>query len=208
MSRMGNTGNGTGDGMGKSTPRASQTSRASHAPLGVRIALIAAAAVLALGACVAAVNLAAVLTFNAATRSLQENLASASEETVDYDTLSALQEQTDAQFDEANTFRPLLLSQIREAIDANSEASRSLTTLAREQLDQQQNGSSDNADTDSSNQDSTEQGGGLTEEQRAQVEELLQSNQSSTGSQDSDTSDSSDTQQEGQSGGTQTPKPW
>ncbi|OZG62294.1 cell surface protein [Bifidobacterium lemurum] len=199
--------------MGKSSspsPRGSQAARTSRAPLGVRIALIAAAVVLAAAACVAAVNLAAVLTFNAATRSLQENLASASEETVDYDTLSALQEQTDAQFDEANTFRPLLLSQIREAIDANRETSYALTVHAREQLDQQQNGSSDD-DTDSSDQDSTDtkQGGGLTEEQRAQVEELLQSNQPSSGTQDSDASDSDGSSDEtGGTTGTQTAKPW
>ena len=205
MSRNGDIDHGNGG----STRVASK----SRAPLGVRIALIAAVVVFAAVACAAAVNLAAVSTFNAATRNLNTNIETAKGDAVDYDKLDALQEQTDAQFDEADAMRPLLLGQIRDAIDANRQTSHALTAYVREQLEQQRSGTGDNASdsTDQNNSSDDKQGGGLTEEQRQQVEDLLKSNQQSTppqNSDSSDSSDSSDTQQEGQTGGTQAPKPW
>ena len=72
----------------------------------------------------------------------------------------------------------------RHAVEGNLNTSRQLTQRTQEEIDRQQQGGTDDqqADQPIDGQDAEEllSGGGLTEEQRQRIEELLQSNQSST----------------------------
>ena len=167
-----------------------KTPRNARLPFGARIALAIAAAVLVLIAGVAGANLSATVTFNRATASLKANIKAAQDESTDMDTLNAQQQQTDAQFAEANSMRAVLLPQIKDAIDANAAASAQLTKITLQQVEAQRNG------TDAQNS---------TDEQKKQVEELMKANQQSTDTQaNTDTSN----QKAEQNAGSGASKPW
>ena len=94
------------------TPQRSehQQSARNHAraPLAVRI-ILAILAVLALaGAVIAIANIQAQHSYNQATRSLNANLKASASPTADWSTLAARQEQTDAQFKEAQSWHAIL----------------------------------------------------------------------------------------------------
>ncbi|NEG88623.1 DUF6466 family protein [Bifidobacterium aerophilum] len=197
--------------------RAGSARGGARAGLAVRVVLgVMAALAIAVGV-VAWVNLRAVSTFNQATQSLSSNIAEASSDTPDYNRLSTLQEQTDAQFDDAAAAGAALLPQIRKAIDTNARVSDKLSQLVRLRLSEQEEGSSSSSssnaessqssDGSSSEGSGTSQDGGLTEEQRKQVEELLKANEQSTPAQsESTTTDESQSETTNNTGNTS--KPW
>ena len=183
-----------------------KTSRNARLPFGARIALAIAAAVLVLIAGVAGANLSATVTFNRATASLKANIKAAQDESTDMDTLNAQQQQTDAQFAEANS---MLLPQIKDAIDANAAASAQLTKITLQQVEAQRNGTdaqnSTDAQSSSTSNGNATKSGNLTDEQKKQVEELMKANQQSTDTQaNTDTSN----QKAEQNAGSGASKPW
>ena len=186
----------------------------ARGPLGVRIALVVASLMLAAVAAVAVVNLAATMRFNQATASLTANIKAAQDPSTDVDTLSARQQQTDAQFAEAGRMRALLMPQVRDAIDANTAISSQLTTITLKQVQMQQNGTGDASDatngqntSGSSNSRNRKQSDGLTEEQRKKVEELMKANQQAAEDQSATTTNKTE-QQATQNKGTGATKPW
>ncbi|KFI52761.1 DUF6466 family protein [Bifidobacterium biavatii] len=190
-------------------PNEGTTVRRTRAGLPMRIALGTLAAIAAAAALIAAVNLRAATTFNQATQSLTEHIAAAKADTPDWSKLNALQEQTDAQFDEAAAASAVLLPGIREAIAANAAVSDKLTALVKRNLDAQQGGSTSSGSGDSSSggndqeQSSDSSSGALTDEQRKQVEDLLKANEQSTPSGKSTSKESTVTNNTGN-----TNKPW
>ncbi|KAA8829224.1 cell surface protein [Bifidobacterium myosotis] len=168
---------------------------------------------LAAVAAVAVVNLAATMRFNQATASLTANIKAAQDPSTDADTLSARQQQTDAQFAEAGRMRALLMPQVRDAIDANTAVSSQLTTITLKQAQLQQDGA---GASDATNRQTTsgasgsrnrKQSDGLTEEQRKKVEELMKANQQAAEDQSATTTNKTE-QQATQNKGTGATKPW
>lgn len=186
------------DGSKVDSPRAS---------LAVRITLVSLA-VLALGvAGVAGVNLIAVTRFNQATASLNSNLTNANNNNTDLDVLSAAQQQTDAQFQDAGSLSFLLLPQLKQAIETNTQVSRQLSQRTQQQIAKQKALVQDNeqqANSDSTENSNAKNSAGLSDEQRKQVEELLKANQQSTPSDSSEQND----EDTGGTENTQTAKPW
>ena len=176
-----------------------------RAPLSTRIALIIVAVFAVLGLACTTVNLYAVYLYNQATESLQTNLETAADDTADLQMLSLQQEQVDSQFDEAGAMSFTLLPQVREAIEQNAATSQELTErLAEELADQQSDSESDDSSSSTALDDENSTASGLTDEQRQQVEDLLESNQASTSSNsDADDDASSDDEKE-----TSSVKPW
>ena len=169
-----------------------KTSRNARLPFGARIALAIAAAVLVLIAGVAGANLSATVTFNRATASLKANIKAAQDESTDMDTLNAQQQQTDAQFAEANSMRAV-----------------QLTKITLQQVEAQRNGTdaqnSTDAQSSSTSNGNATKSGNLTDEQKKQVEELMKANQQSTDTQaNTDTSN----QKAEQNAGGGASKPW
>lgn len=185
----------------------------ARGPLGVRIALVVAALMLAAVAAVAVVNLAATMRFNQATASLTANIKAAQDPSTDVDTLSARQQQTDAQFAEAGRMRALLMPQVRDAIDANTAVSSQLTTITLKQAQLQQDGAGASDATNGQTASGTsgsrnrKQSDGLTEEQRKKVEELMKANQQAAEDQSAMTTNKTE-QQATQNKGTGATKPW
>ncbi len=181
-----------------------ETPRAS---LAVRITLVALA-VLSLGvAGVVSVNLIAVTQFNQATASLNSNLTNASKTATDLDTLSAAQQQTDAQFQDAGSLSFLLLPQLKQAIETNTQVSRQLSQRTQQQIAKQKalvQDSEQQADSESTASSDTKNSAGLSDEQKKQVEELLKANQQSTPSNSSEQNE----EDTGSAENTQTAKPW
>lgn len=167
--------------------RSGEARPAARAALGVRV-LLAVIAVVALGvAGIAGVNLVAVMRFNQATMTLNENLRNAERDDVDLDALGAGQQQVDAQFDDAQALSFLLIPQVREPISRNAEVSKKLTTRTTREIAEQKGQTTTDADQQAAEagtgSGSSGKGGGLTAKQRQQVEELLKANQQSTPSQ-------------------------
>ena len=140
------------------TPQRSehQQSARNHAraPLAVRI-ILAVLAVLALaGAVIAIANIQAQHSYNQATRSLNADLKASASPTADWSTLAARQEQTDAQFKEAQSWHAILAPNLNTRIETNSAMSRTLTERIQAELNNQQAGSS--SAQDSSNTSSSE----------------------------------------------------
>lgn len=193
------------------TPSGIPVRRKARAPLGARVALGVIAAFALLGSGMAGVNLAAVGTFNQATTSLEANIKTADEPTVDLDELKVRQQQTDAQFADAGALSPVLLPRIRQAIDVNAEVSRTLTERTEQRIAERDKAADKDQQADAG-KESAKQGGGLTAEQRAKVEELLKSNQQSTDAQNK--SDTASKAGSGKGTGTKgktssdTTKPW
>lgn len=186
-----------------------------RAALPVRILLIVVAVAALVTAGLALTNLVAVGQFNQATATLTRNIKAADKEDADLATLKASQQQTDAQFREAATLEAALLPNVRSSLRTNTEISRQLTALIERRLAEQQGSSSSGNGTDGSgsgsddtgaatkDQNNASNGPALTDQQRAQVEQLLRSNQQST-----DTSTSTQQTPEKKSDQNQTTKPW
>ncbi|MCH9275327.1 DUF6466 family protein [Bifidobacterium amazonense] len=170
----------------RSDPSPTPPAGRARAGLPVRVALGILAALALAVAILAAVNLHAATTFDQATQSLTEHIAAAKADTPDWSKLSTLQEQTDAQFDEAASAEAVLLPNIREAIAANAAVSDQLTELVKRNLAAQQGGDAgndsagDSSESNGRDQSSDSSDGGLTDEQRKQVEDLLKANEQST----------------------------
>lgn len=188
------------------------TAHHARAPLAVRLIMAAFAALLIVAASLAAINLSAAAKFNQATQSLNANIQAAQDESTDVDTLNASQQQTDAQFAEAGSMRAVLLPQIRNAIDANAQLSQELTRITLERAEKLHNGGTDNqtqTGQESGQSSADKSTGGLSEEQRQQVEELMQANQPSTGSgSDSTTEQNNQSEQSGTTSSNGEAKPW
>ena len=172
------------------TPQRSehQQSARNHAraKLAVRI-ILAVLAVLALaGAVIAIANIQAQHSYNQATRSLNANLKASASPTADWSTLAARQEQTDAQFKEAQSWHAILAPNLNTRIETNSAMSRTLTERIQAELNNQQAGSSsaqDSSNTSSSdptNTPSPSTPDGLDDKQRRKVQDLLESNASAS----------------------------
>lgn len=157
----------------------------THASLTVRVTLIVMAVLLGVVSLLAVTNLAAVGNYNHATQTLQENIKTSKQDTVDWDKLKVKQQQTDAQFDDAGAMRALLLPQLRESIDYNSHVSDQFTkSIIRKTKSRQKNQSGSNTNTGANMQptDGTKSKAEtkLTDAQRKKVEELLKQNAQST----------------------------
>ena len=179
-------------------------------PLAARILLVAVAILLVAVAAMAGVNLSATAKFNQATTSLNANIKAAQDGTSDVNTVKAQQQQTDAQF-EAGRLRALLLPQVKDAIDANASVSSQLTKIMLKRAEAQQNGTEESqdqaaqAEQSQSSSSKAAKNGGLTDEQKRQVEELMKANQQSTDTQSNTTKSE---QQATKNKGTGTSKPW
>ena len=121
----------------------------------------------------------AVTAFDDATSQLNGNLKAASKDDADLSTLSALQQKADARFADAAAWSALLLPQVKNVIDTNASVSATLTERINAQLQKQQNTETSNAQTAPGSDGNAKQSGGLTQEQRKQVDDLLKSNQQS-----------------------------
>ena len=151
----------------------------ARTPLWSRI-LIGIVAMACLCAGIAAgANLIAVTAFDDATSQLNGNLKAASKDDADLSTLSALQQKADARFADAAAWSALLLPQVKDVIDTNASVSATLTERINAQLQKQQNTETSNAQTTPGSDGNAKQSGGLTQEQRKQVDDLLKSNQQS-----------------------------
>ena len=117
--------------------------------------------------------------FDDATSQLNGNLKAASKDDADLSTLSALQQKADARFADAAAWSALLLPQVKDVIDTNASVSATLTERINAQLQKQQNTETSNAQTAPGSDGNAKQSGGLTQEQRKQVDDLLKSNQQS-----------------------------
>ncbi len=176
-----------------------------RASLAVRITLVVLAVVALCMATVTGLNLIAATRFNQATAALNSNLTDASKDDTDLDALSAAQQQTDAQFQDAGAFGFLLLPQLRQSIETNAEISRQLSQRTQQRIVEQKGlAQSDEEQTTSDNGGNADAktGGALSDEQKKQVEELLKANQQST------PSDSTEQNNENDTKNNQTPKPW
>lgn len=146
--------------------RAAKDRAVARTPLWSRI-LIGIVAMACLCAGIAAgANLIAVTAFDDATSQLNGNLKAASKDDADLSTLSALQQKADARFADAAAWSALLLPQVKDVIDTNASVSATLTERI-------------NAQTTPGSDGNAKQSGGLTQEQRKQVDDLLKSNQQS-----------------------------
>ena len=151
----------------------------ARTPLWSRI-LIGIVAMACLCAGIAAgANLIAVTAFDDATSQLNGNLKAASKDDADLSTLSALQQKADARFADAAAWSALLLPQVKDVIDTKASVSATLTERINAQLQKQQNTETSNAQTTPGSDGNAKQSGGLTQEQRKQVDDLLKSNQQS-----------------------------
>ena len=190
----------------------SPQSRSARAPLAVRVAMVVIAVVMAAATAWAAINLYAAVSCNDAARTLEQNVSDASQDAADLEMLRIRQQQVDDQLDDMQLFSALLLPQIRHAVEGNLNTSRQLTQRTQEEIDRQQQGGTDDqqADQPIDGQDAEEllSGGGLTEEQRQRIEELLQSNQSSTPSESTETSEAEDSDATGDGNEQTEVKPW
>ncbi|MBT1172289.1 cell surface protein [Bifidobacterium sp. MA2] len=185
----------------------------SRASLPVRVALIVLAVLALVAAGLAGANLVTVGRFNQATATLTRNIKAIAKEDADLSTLKASQQQTDAQFEDAAALRAVLLPSIRASLETNTEVSHRLTELIEQRLAEQQGGGSSGsggasddatgAATDNQRNNRQSDGSGLTDAQKAQVEQLLKSNQQST-----DTSESTRQDADQKSKQNQTTKPW
>ena len=97
----------------------------------------------------------------------------------DLSTLCARQQNADARFADAAAWSALLLPQVKDVIDTNASVSATLTERINAQLQKQQNTETSNAQTTPGSDGNAKQSGGLTQEQRKQVDDLLKSNQQS-----------------------------
>ncbi len=159
--------------------RAAKDRAVARTPLWSRI-LIGIVAMACLCAGIAAgANLIAVTAFDDATSQLNGNLKAASKDDADLSTLSALQQKADARFADAAAWSALLLPQVKNVIDTNASVSATLTERINAQLQKQQNTETSNAQTAPGSDGNAKQSGGLTQEQRKQVDDLLKSNQQS-----------------------------
>lgn len=197
--------------MSTGVKRQGEARPAARAALGARV-LLAVIAVIALGvAGIAGVNLVAVMRFNQATVTLNENLKNAERDDVDLDALGAGQQQVDAQFADAQALSFLLIPQVKEPISRNATVSRKLTTRTTQKIAEQKGQTTTDADQQATDagtgtgSGSSGKGGGLTAKQKQQVEELLKANQQSTPSQS--TTKQEDATKQDQSS-TQSTKPW
>ncbi|PLS29013.1 DUF6466 family protein [Bifidobacterium parmae] len=184
---------------------------AARAPMGVRV-LLAVLAVLALCAAgVAGVNLVAVMRYNQATTALNENLKTAGKSDADLDALSAGQQQTDAQFEDAGALSFLLFPSVKQSIRQNQQVSKKLTTRTAKEVARQKGDSDagtatgDGTGSGSGASRNAKKGGGLTAKQKQQVEDLLKANQQSTPS-DSASKQNNETTKDTTK--TQATKPW
>ena len=157
--------------------RAAKDRAVARTPLWSRI-LIGIVAMACLCAGIAAgANLIAVTAFDDATSQLNGNLKAASKDDADLSTLSALQQKADARFADAAAWSALLLPQVKDVIDTNASVSATLTERINAQL--QKHTETSNAQTTPGSDGNAKQSGGLTQEQRKQVDDLLKSNQQS-----------------------------
>ena len=190
----------------------SPQSRSARAPLAVRVAMVVIAVVMAAAAAWAAINLYAAVSCNDAARTLEQNVSDASQDAADLEMLRIRQQQVDDQLDDMQLFSALLLPQIRHAVEGNLNTSRQLTQRTQEEIDRQQQGGTDDqqADQPIDGQDAEEllSGGGLTEDQRQRIEELLQSNQASTPSESTETSEAEGSDATGDGNEQTEVKPW
>ena len=165
-------------------------SKARHV---TRAALAITAAALLAGAGLAGLNLSVMRTVGQASATLEHNLGQAARKDADLDKLKASQEQTDAQFADAEATSRLQLPQLRRSAEANARTSRALSDVIDKALREQEDGEGASRATggrqDSSSDSHTDSAGGsgngkddsgLSEEQRQQVEKLLQSNSPSS----------------------------
>lgn len=187
------------------------TRTVARAPLPMRVALIVLAVAVACLAALTVVNLSAAVLHDEATQALERNVAEAADDTSNLEMLRIRQQQVDAQFEDAGRYGMALLPALRSSIETNAAVSQALTQRIQEELDRQQQGDADTTDSSDLQEDGTaSEGGGLTEEQRRRVEELLQSNQSSTPAESSGTDPQDGNSANGGNGGESTveSKPW
>lgn len=173
---------GTARRSGRARGRSQRQARASL-PVRVALSVIAAAALIA-GVPVA-INLRAVGLYNQATAGLESNISAAAGKDPDLAQLSARQVQVDAQFDEAARFGNLLLPSVRDSIATNSTVSDRLTASLNDRLRDQQEGTT-NRDNANQSDDAAQSQGGLSDQQKRQVEELLNANRQSDNASNSD----------------------
>lgn len=179
------------------------------------IVCLALAALLAgLTGCLAMINSLAVKEYNQATSSLQTNLKQADRPDADLTGLRAAQEQTDAQFDQVDRFKTLLLPSTRTALERNRDLSRKLSALLEREEARQERSDTGGSETHGKdgNGTGTGRGGqadggkgehGRSQEEKQKLEDLL--SQNSQGEQGKSGGESKD------SGGRQvdrTVKPW
>ncbi|MDF7663658.1 DUF6466 family protein [Bifidobacterium sp. ESL0763] len=155
--------------------------RKAMAPLAVRITLGVFAAAFLAGAGLVCANISAISTYNQATTSLNQTIATYNNPESDLQSLKTRQDQIDQQFESADTFAPLLLPQVRSSIKANRTVLHSMSKKTSKKLAVQQ-GKGGQAGAGRPGQSSNE-APGLSDEQRKQIEQTLKANQPASGAQ-------------------------
>lgn len=194
-----------------STTASPTKAAATKASLRVRLVLVGIAICIGIVAFVAGVNLYALSTYNEATAMLNSTLEESKAQNPDYDKLKVRQQQADAQLNDAKAWNALLLPHIKQAVSTNSDISQQALSQTEQSIVKQTEGpkssTTPKAPATQNPQSTTSSGGGLTENQRKQVEELLQANQQPT---DTQTSRNESSSTSGNVGGStdQGIKPW
>lgn len=175
------------------TPSASPspTGKAPRAALCVRIVLAVIAVLALLAAACACVNIAAIDTYNQATQRLELGIAEAKRPDADLNNVLNEAQQTQAQYDEARRFRPILARSLSTRIDENVDVTQHLAAATRRKLAENKRRQTNNANGGGTKQqarngmnDESARHQGLTEEQRQEVERVLKANQGATSQND------------------------
>ena len=157
---------------GKPSPRA---------PLAMRIAIAVIAVVALLASIWSAMSAVASSQYDTATAALNANLAAAAGDDADLNQLKASQQQVDDQFQSIERVARLVPTSLSSSITTNADVSRQLSALIDEALNQQHDGGtggdqSQGQSSDQANQQNTQEDSGLSDEQRQQVEDLIEQN--------------------------------
>ncbi|NMM99941.1 cell surface protein [Bifidobacterium sp. DSM 109958] len=149
-----------------------------RAPLGVCVLVAVLAAAALAGAAWSGLVVLTAHRYDEATASLSANLEAASKDDADLDRLAAAQRRTDALFEQARSLSAVMPSSVSGPLAANADVSRRLSALIDAALAEQRGGSSssESQGDDQSGNDGTQTEQGLSEEQRRQVDELLEGN--------------------------------
>lgn len=139
-----------------------------------------------------ATNLKAESTYNAATKSLINNIKASKKVDADKEMLAVSQKQVDDQFNEAKSPYTILMPHLKKSINHNALISKKLTNSLQKQLDQDKKDTNANAKTNQNNSEnrinkSQEKSNksSLSNSQKSKVQDLLRQNNQSDSSQNS-----------------------
>ena len=152
-----------------------------RAALPVRVVIAAVAVIALLAAGWSAMTAITSQRYDTATTALEANLETAAGDDIDLSQLKASQQQVDDQFRSIERVTRLLPGPLSSSVTTNAEVSRQLSALIDEALNQQRDGDaggnqSQDPSSGQADQQETQEDSGLSDEQRRQVEDLIEQN--------------------------------